>query len=217
MQTVIFTHTHSADLQRRSILVAGVTALITSALCLIVLLRFEFDPRAFATIGTRFSEADPQGTTGYDGQFFYFIARHGAASVPYLDGPTLRLQRIVYPMFARLLAFGVEELIPWSLVLVNVAAQSVGAGLLAYISGRFGGPAIGGIVYGLWIGGQYAVRLDLSEPLCLAFALGAVFTYALGRMRWSVFLLILSVLTKELGFAFATGVALHALAQRRTG
>jgi hypothetical protein len=218
MSIVLFPRSHSADLQRRSILAGAVTALITSILCLIVFLRFEQTPLAFATIGTRFSAADPRGTTGYDGQFFYFIARDGAASIPYLDGPTLRLQRIVYPVLARLLAFGSEDRIPWALVLINAAAQSIGASLLAYISGRFGGPAIiSGILYGLWIGGQYAVRLDLSEPLCLAFALGALLLYGLGRMRWTVFLLILSVLTKELGFAIAAGIALHALSRRHIG
>lgn len=217
MATTVFTHPHSPRLQRRAVRMALITALITGGLCLIVLLRFEHGPLAFATIGTYFSAGDPDGTTGYDGQFFYFIARDGADSTPYLDGPTLRLQRIVYPVFARLMALGNAELVPWALVLINVAAQSIGAGLLAYISGRFGGPTVAGLIYGLWIGGQYAVRLDLSEPLCLALALGALLAYCQGRLRWAVLLLVLAALTKELAFALAAGIALHALTQRRLG
>ena len=50
-----------------------------------------------------FSELNPQGTTGYDGQFAYYIARDGFAAAPNLDNPSWRFQRIIYPALARAL------------------------------------------------------------------------------------------------------------------
>ena len=45
------------------------------------------DPKAFILIGTRFSEGDPQGTEGYDGQFAYQIAMNPSGAAPYVDVP----------------------------------------------------------------------------------------------------------------------------------
>jgi hypothetical protein len=84
--------------------------LIVVVVCLIyvsgVLISSGGDPLAFALLGTRFSEGDPQGTEGYDGQFAYQIALRPLSAAPYLDVPAYRYQRILYPMLARLLALG---------------------------------------------------------------------------------------------------------------
>lgn len=173
------------------------------------------DPLVFAHIGTRFSLQDPAGTVGYDGQFAYFIARDGAAAVPYIDGPALRYQRIVYPLLARALALGSPDLIPWTLLLINIAAQSIGAGLLAYLLSMFGGSPYGGLVYGLWVGGVFSVRLDLNEPLCFALGLAGVLLYLRERYVWAILVLILSTMTKELGMIFAAGIALHLVGRRQ--
>lgn len=173
------------------------------------------NPLLFAHIGTRFALHDPQGTVGYDGQFAYFIARDGAAAVPFIDGPSLRYQRIIYPLLSRALALGRAELVPWTLLLVNIIAQSVGAGLLAYLISMLGGSPYAGLVYGLWIGGVFSVRLDLNEPLCFALGLAGVLLYLQQRYRWAILALMLATLTKELGMIFAVGIALHLISQRK--
>ena len=53
------------------------TLLGSVALVLFVLVNNDFDPVVFANVGTQFSEGDPEGSKGYDGQFVYFIARDG--------------------------------------------------------------------------------------------------------------------------------------------
>ncbi len=57
------------------------TLVITLAAALFVLwaiLRANGDPLALARLGTQFSQDDPNGTEGYDGQFIYYIARDPA-------------------------------------------------------------------------------------------------------------------------------------------
>ncbi len=175
-----------------------------------MLIGFEGDPLAFAHRGSRFMAGDPDGSAGYDGQFFYFIARDGAAAVPLIDGPSLRYMRILYPLAARLLALGQAALVPWTLIAVNVLALAAGAGLLAYLLVRRGAPPAYGLVYAVWIGALLALRLDLSELLCFALALAAVAAYDHQRTGWAVLWLVLAALTKELGLVIAVGLALHA-------
>lgn len=200
---------------------AAITLAFTLLLCVLVLARIEQGALGFAAIGTAFSEGDPDGTVGYDGQFAYFIARDGAEATPYIDGPTLRYTRIIYPLVSRALAFGNTTLLPWVLLGVNIAALTFGAGCTAYLARRFGArrglSALSGVVYGLWIGGQFTVRFDLNETLCMAFALAAVAAYLDARMRVTILLLILAALTKEIGLVFAAALALHALVNHRRG
>jgi len=202
---------------RPALMVGLVTLIVTTLLCVPLLLNHEDGVLAFAHIGTRFSEGIEDGSKGYDGQFAYFIARDGAAAADLIDGPSLRYQRILYPVLARALAFGQAELVAWMLLLINLIAHSAGAGMLAYILRGWGAPAAGALIYSFWLGNLFAIRFDLNEPLCFALALAAIIAYQNERYRWTIFLLILSTLTKELGAIFAAGLALHAFWQRRFG
>lgn len=202
-----------------SVYIVGFISLIfVVLLCLPTLLTEEDNALAFAYIGTRFSEgisADDGGTIGYDGQFAYFIARDGAEAIPYLDGATLRYQRILYPLTARVLSFGQADLVPWALLLINIIAFSVSAGTLAYLLTEYDVSAYYALIYTFWIGNLFAIRLDLNEPLCFTLALFAIVAYQKEQYRWTIFLLILSTLTKELGLVIAGGLAFHAFFQRR--
>ncbi len=195
----------------------GIGTLVATTLFLVVILsRVDWNPLHLAQVGTRFSEMDPQGTTGYDGQFFYFIARDWAEAVPFIDGPSLRYMRILYPALARILALGKPEWVPWTLILVNLLAHSSGTALITYLIGRRGGAPWYGLVYATWIGALFALRLDLSEPLCFALSLAAIVAYEHDSTVWTLLLLILATLSKELGLVFAGGLALHAaLGDRR--
>ena len=62
----------------RKAALTGLIALVLGAgFCLIVLARHDWDPMAFVSVGTRFADKDPAGTTGYDGQFTFYIATQG--------------------------------------------------------------------------------------------------------------------------------------------
>lgn len=203
--------------RRGALWVGAVTLIGICLLCGLALASNDFNPLAFAKIGTRFAELDPEGTRGYDGQFAYYIARDGYDAVPYIDGATLRYQRILYPVVSRAIAFGNPDWVPWTLIGVNILAHAAGAALLAYLLTLVGGAAWGALVYSVWIGALFGVRLDLNEPLCVALGLGAIAIYVHGRYRTTILLLILSTMAKELGLIFAAGLAFHAFfnGQRR--
>ena len=57
----------------------------------------KFDPKSFIFVGTRWLNNDSNGSIGYDGQFYYYIAQHLFNTPLYmLDIPSLRSQRILY-------------------------------------------------------------------------------------------------------------------------
>ncbi len=186
-----------------------ITLIITGLLTFVALRSANNQPLSFAKIGTQFALRDHAGTRGYDGQFAYYIARDGANAVPYIDGPSLRYQRILYPLLARLLALANPDIVPWTLIIVNILAHSVGAALLAYLLTSLGASPWGALIYSLWLGEIFAFRLDLNEPLCMAFGLGAIVLYYHKRFMGVIVLLVLAVMTKEFGIIIAAGLALH--------
>ena len=116
--------------------------------------------------------------------------------------PAYRYQRILYPLLARALALGQAGLIPWTLILVNLAAQVGGTlAVAAWLKARGINPWYA-LTYGLWVGLIAAARLDLNEPL--SYALVALAFVALDHKRpWvSAICLALAILTKETALVF---------------
>ncbi len=174
------------------------------------------DPLALVTIGTRFSEGNPVGTEGYDGQFVYYIARDPSTAAQYIDVPAYRFQRILLPLLGRLLAFGQESLIPWTLLIVNVVALGAGTALMERLLTEHGANRWYALSYGLTIGTFGSVRLSLPEPLAYALVLGGIVLASRGRWLWSAFLFSLAALAKETTLLFAGGYVLYWLYQRRS-
>ncbi len=154
------------------------------------------DPRALATIGTRFiqkgggaspviqqdlTRVSPSGYYGFDGQFCYFIAMDPLHAAPYIDAPALRYERILYPLAARALALGDPALIPYTLVYVNALAMIAGTLAIALWLRRRRITSWIALVFGLFPGLFFAFRHDLTEPL--GFALVAWGILALGWPR----------------------------------
>ncbi len=151
----------------RPILPALVTGLILLLLTGWVIVQAGGDPLTLAQLGTRFSQGDPAGTEGYDGQFIYYIARDPdpGTVTKYLDVPAYRYQRILLPLIARLISFGNVNLLPWVLVMIGVISQAAGTWIVARLLAGWGINPWYALVYGLYAGFVLAVRLDLPEPL----------------------------------------------------
>jgi hypothetical protein len=177
-----------------------------------------YDPRAFASIGTRFSVPDPAGTEGYDGQFNYYIALDPNPQQvrPHLDVPAYRYQHILYPLLARILALGNAAAIPWSLVGINLACLIALCFLTGELLAERGGSRWGALVFGLWFGVILGVRLDLSEPLALllvVIALRMAGPQLDRRLAPAALLLALAMLTKETVIPFLLGWAVWLILQ----
>lgn len=195
----------------------GAAVLVCALLVLLALSRAQWDWRTFSWLGTRFAEGDPQGTTGYDGQFFYYIAVSGLGAVPQLDQPPYRFQRILYPVLARVLALGRPQDVAVSLVLINAAAIPLTVYFLARLLHERRRHALYSLVYVAWVGTLIGLRFNLSEPLTMLLGVTALWAAHRDRWDWARLVLLGAVLSKELGLVFAGGLALYALAQRRYG
>jgi hypothetical protein len=184
-------------------------ALVSAAACLVFagvrLADAGGDPAELAEPGTRYTELDPQGTEGYDGQFTYMMAvdLDPATVAPHLDRPAYRYQRILLPLLARALALGNADAIPWALLVIGVVSAAAGTAAVAGIMldhGQWEGYALG---YGLWVGVVASVGLFVHEAL--AYGLVALGWLALrrGRPEWAAVALTLSVFAKETTLPFA--------------
>lgn len=157
---------------------------------------------------------------GFDGQFFYRVGAEPFATDERVEGvefdlPALRASRIGYGALAWAASFGDPDLLPWSLLAVNVvAAGALGAaaGALAQHLGRH---AAWGLALVLWPGFAYTLSLDTAELVASAFAVGGL--VAVTRHRWpaAAGLLAAAALTRETALVYAAAVALAGLLELR--
>jgi hypothetical protein len=186
--------------------------LVVSLLYLgVILARNGGDPLVFAAVGSRYEMGEPTGSEGYDGQFAYFIALDPRGASERLDVPSYRYQRILYPMLARWLALGRPEILPWTLVLLNVVALVAGTALMERLLLHYRVGRWYALTYGLYAGQLMAVRLDLNEPLSYGLVLAAIWAMEQRRPGWSALLFALAALAKETALVFAGAYALYLL------
>lgn len=183
----------------------------------VVLARADWDPNEIIRQGTQFTQGDPHGSEGYDGQFIYAIARYAdpQAAAQYLDVPAYRYQRILLPLLARGLSFGEAGLLAWMLPLVALAAHVAGVHLLSGLLQRWGRSRWYALGYGLLLGCLLSIRLALPETLAFALVIAAVWLEQSGRSRWAWVCYSLAVFAKETALLFVAAQMLGYLFARR--
>lgn len=212
-----------------------VVLVLTLAYVGLTLLRYNGDPLIFALVGTQYSQGDPEGAQGYDGQFAYFIARDLPGGCQHCDVPAYRYQRILYPLLAWGLAFGRPDVVPWTLIGVNVAALVAGTYFTERLLAARGASRWYALGYGLYGGLVAGLRLDLTEPLAYGLVQGALWSWdrwesgirdqGAGSKRWVGFrqgtclvcclLLVLAAFAKETTLVVAAGLFLYLALERR--
>ncbi len=195
----------------------GITWLVLLLIVIGTLLVEGGDPKSLARLGTYYSQGDPAGTRGYDGQFVYYIALNpDPESVNVLlDAPAYRYQRILFPVLARVLAFGQPALVPWTLILLGIFSQVTGTWLLTLLL-RIRGVSIWyALPYGLWVGFLLAVRLDLPEPLAIGLVLAGFLALERDKHALSWLFFGMAIFAKETTAVFVFAVLLSAFLERR--
>lgn len=138
--------------------------------------------------------------TGYDGQFYYFMALDPANARYYVDQPSYRYTRIVYPITARFLGLQRSDWIPYALILVNWLAISAGTLAVAAWLKRAGSSPWLAVAFGLSPGLFIALQRDLSEALAYALVAAGVYAADYGgrhRLVVAAVCFALAVLTRE--------------------
>ena len=179
------------------------------------LVRHDGDPLSFALVGTRYSQGDPDGTPGYDGQFAYFIARQPLQGWRFCDVPAYRYQRILYPLLSWALALGRPGAAPWTLILVNLAAVAVGTWFTEQLLASHGVSRWYALGYGLYGGLVAGLRLNLNEPLAYALVQAGLWAWADRRTSLSTAMLALAGLAKETALIAVGGLGLYLLLEGR--
>ncbi len=176
----------------------------------------KFDPKSFIFVGTRWLNNDSNGSIGYDGQFYYYIAQHLFNTPLYmLDIPSLRSQRILYPLLIRLFSLGQNDLMPWVMIFINVGAIIVGTEVLDRLLRLKGLNPWYSLVYGLFIGQLWSVRRDLTEPLVYMFVLLAVYSYYRKSSFLSIIFFNLALFSKETAIFFVSSYIVNFLIHRK--
>ena len=193
----------------------SVTFLFALLYIVVALARSQWDPMAFVMVGGKFDTRVPNQGLGYDGQFAYQIARDPLNGWRYVDVPAYRYQRILYPLVARLLSFGNESVLPWVMILINLASLVTGTWIVERMLRSYGLNGWYSLGYGLFSGLWMSLRLDLTEPLSFLFLWGGL--WAFERKKWvsSAGLLACALLSREVTLLFAVGCIFSLLASRR--
>lgn len=163
---------------------------------------------SFICMGTEFMEPSetPEGmfyfeqSKGYDGQFFYFIARDPFITgdmYKRIDVPAYRYQRIIYPLLAHIAAGGNIARIPKMMVRVNLFAIMIGTMFVILMLRMNGLSSWYALFYPLMNGFLLTLLRDLSGPVSMAFLIAAIYFLTMRKDILCAVLLSLAVLSRE--------------------
>lgn len=204
--------------------------------------RNDWDPTTWVVAGDVYAEVSrlPDGAvvlqgTGYDGQFYFALARDPLAleeaTRAAIDTPAYRAQRLLLPGLGWVASGGGDpDALVWAIPLLDLAGGALIALAVALLARRRGASPLIGVAGGLVLGVVLATLRDLTEPLALgALALGvlarrsdrpwawAVCATAAGLGRESLAAIVLAILIHDVvrrdrRMAAAGGIALALLA-----
>jgi hypothetical protein len=159
--------------------------------------------------GSTVIQVDPRyaGYTlsGYDGQFYYLMALDPVHAPSYMDAPAYRYTRILYPLTAGALALGMPNLVPYTLILVNLLWVGGSTLALAAWLKRKGVSPWFALAYGLYPGLFIGFQNDLTEPMAYGLVALAIYLFDFGgryRAIWAGLSFALAALTRETTLVF---------------
>lgn len=205
--------------------------LITVIIAISILILFasflHYDPTFFVFAGGKYT--DPEKTpdqlyiftesVGYDGQFYYRLSLNPLTNRLTefgitLDSPRYRHQRILYPLLNWLVTFGKAELVPYSMLLINLLGLVSIATCGGIIARDFGYSALWGCAFSLFIGLLLSLTNNLTEILEITFILLGIILVKKSPL-YGMFFFTLAVLSKETALLVPTAYLLADLIQIR--
>lgn len=207
-----------------------VVAVVTLLFLFGILRRNDFNASSLITAGDRFCDSAlvprnlivRKNSDGFDGQFYYRLALDPLTSQRTdfgitLDMPALRHQRILYPLLARILSLGYDNLIPVMMILINFSALC----LLGWIGGSFAQSlkqhALWGMFLPLYPGSLLTLTRDLVELLEVSLLLSSFLLLRRNKHISATLLLMFAVLAKETALLGAVAAMLVYVIDYLTG
>jgi hypothetical protein len=159
------------------------------------------------------------GKQGNDGQMFLTLALdplqrlRGTSAA--LDNPIYRGKRVFFPLLGWLTGLGQPALIPWTLLLVNIACIGLAVLFLAQWFESYGQSPAWSLAFlgipSLWI----ALSLSMAEVVDTTLLIGAILGYRMQRTRSTAALVMAAVLTRETSLLLWAGLTVSAIIDRR--
>lgn len=169
----------------------------------------------FVHLGTVWGEHNLNGTWGYDGQFYYQIAVNPFGAADFLDNAPFRYQRIIYPLVARLLALGQPNIVPYTLLVINLLAIVLSVELLSdYLRMNRVNPWFS-IGYGLYFGQATALTFDTTEPFTYLLITLGIWLWSKEHLNWSALLFGIASLSRETAVLFPLGYVAYFFLQQK--
>jgi hypothetical protein len=167
-----------------------------------------WNPGALVVAGDQYTDASrvavpvEKNSAGYDGQFYYRLARNPFTSswTDYgirLDVPTYRQQRILLPLLLWVLSFGQERPLAILFLLINIGSVSLLAWCSAKVVESASVNAWWSAAVWLYPGWLISMTRDCAEILEVALLMATLLAVRRGRIFVATLLAIAAVLTKE--------------------
>jgi len=169
----------------------------------------------FIHLGTVWGLHIKSGTWGYDGQFYYQIARNPLGAAQYMDNAPYRYQHLLYPLVAWLLSLGQAPLVPYALLLINLVAIVGSVEIVARLLVKAGLSPWFSLALGLYYGLAVGLTFDTTEPFtCMLLCLGI---WSLEKKQWALAALWmgLATISREIAVLFPLCLAASFVWNRR--
>ena len=158
-----------------------------------------------------------QNATGYDGQFYHYMAHDPmprGEMLRYMDHPRVRYRRILVPLSAHLLALGQTRWIDASFFAVLLAGVGAGGYWLALWFTHRGLPAGLGVCFALLPPVLVAANRATVDAWLAALTVAYLLLYV--RQGWRLYaVLVCAALSRETGILLIAGHGLYCLTARR--
>jgi len=198
-----------------------IIALAVGIFVFVLLAKSNWHASSFVTAGDKFCDPNSvprnlivrRNSDGYDGQFYYrlgldpFTSQRTDYGIT-LDMPSLRHQRILYPLLSSVLSLGHEPLVPVAMLLINVSALC----LLGWLGGMYAQSlnqhSLWGILVPLYPGSLLTLTRDLVELSEINLLFVSLFLLRREKHATATLVLVLAVLAKETALIVAAAAAL---------
>lgn len=158
------------------------------------------------------------GPVGYDGQWFHLLAHRPLQfreSASYMDAPRLRVQRILLPLAAWLLAFGRLEWVDPAYFALMLALLGAGVWWTALLAELRGASPLWGLAFLVLPSSLSSIDRMLSDGPLVAAAAGLFYFAETGRWRAAWTVAALAPFIRETGLILTAAGCAVVLWQRR--
>lgn len=151
---------------------------------------------------------------GHDGKYYLIQASDPFYLSPeshavYLDRPTYRAQRMLYPTISGGVGLFGPTTTAWAMIVLNILAIGFGTVMTSLLARELGLSAWFGLAFALNPGVFVSVFVDSAEVFAMAFLMGTLYYMVKGRVGVAAGFMTLSVLSRETMVLAAAGMAVY--------